>query len=92
MDLQSPMTFKPSPMQDHVTLELTIIVKIGVKDCEDKEELKGFKKILHERIKTTGAEVEFFGSEVAFRSPYCGSQREKFIFDHSCREKPDADS
>lgn len=92
MDLNSPMSFHPSPMQDHVTLEINLIVKIGVRDCEDKEEMKNFKKIMHERIKTTGAEVEFFDSEVAFRSPYCGSQREKHIFDHSNREKPDADS
>lgn len=91
MDLNSPLSFHPSPMQDHVTLEINLIVKIGVKDCEDKEELKSFKKIMHERIKTTGAEVVAKKSDLISRDPYTGSLREKLYMNSLDESKPTKD-
>lgn len=91
-DLRSPLSFHPSTMQDHLLMEISLVVKIGMNDCENEKDKETFKKVLYERIKSTGIEIERFDTMTIKKDPYCGSLREKLIYDHSCREKPDADS
>ena len=78
MDIQSPLSFIPSDVLDHVVLEVTFMLKIGLKE-QSPEAVENFLTIAEKRIGSTGARVMNYETKILKLDPYCGSLREKLL-------------
>lgn len=82
-DLRSPISFHPSKMTDHVTFVFTIEAVAGF-DESTPHTSTDFLKILEKRMQSTGITINSFKYQIKKIDPYCGSKREKLLYDANC--------
>lgn len=73
--------FFPRDKQDHLTLCVTMRVKIGVDDAENGNPEKSFLEELKVLLGVTGGVAEDVNLTIFKTDPYVGSQREKIWHD-----------
>ena len=83
-DVRSPLSFHPGRMIDHAIVNFNVTVTAGFSDVEPAEAMQDFFTVMRSRIETTGVRIDKWVATVEKRDPYCGSKREKLIYDANC--------
>lgn len=77
-------TFAPSSTDDHVTLTLNIVLKIGLEENHiesHQSQMKDFFLLLRQKVEETGAREYMCFLQNKKVEEYCGSLREKLHYD-----------
>ena len=80
-DVRSPLSFHPSTTIDHAVVSFKVTVTAGFPDVDVAEAIHDFFTVMRARMETTGVRIDKWEAAVEKRDHYCGSKREKLLFD-----------